>query len=378
MIDNITVLTDDLGLNREYREEKRKANVGERIKIVDTDAIISRGKYENGEIFTVDDEVDGYMCVSEVKTDNYVNEHGIIYDSEYVVIVPTDIIRIDGVRYREELRKAKEGEKIAVVAFSNVNHIYHDVRNGEIFTVEYTDRYGCVSRVFERKINCVIANVEYRVLIPVTPVITPKSTEQTPDVLDLIAELSRKVVAQDKRIQALEESLKPKASESKPKSFVGVKRELTRDDVIERAKADIEALKVDGNYHVKEQMNTLVCNAEFIVNNEKRTAVALLRGISSNTVFAKGIAKCAPDDVFNSHIGRAIALYRALGAEVPEYLVKAPKPTEVNVGDIVRYSDGRVAKVVDENADVDIPKETYLSTARESKTRKILDDSRES
>ena len=54
--------------------------------------------------------------------------------------------------------------------------------------------------------------------------------------------------------------------------------------------------------------------------------------------YARGIAKAAPDDCFNVHIGKAIALHRALGLEVPDEYLNAPQPTEVRVGDAVRLS----------------------------------------
>lgn len=67
---------------------------------------------------------------------------------------------------------------------------------------------------------------------------------------------------------------------------------------------------------------------EFIVNRKNRKVTALIRD-SDGRVFAKGVAKCAPDDCFNSHIGRAIALRRALGLGVPFYFLNTPHPTHV-------------------------------------------------
>jgi hypothetical protein len=118
-------------------------------------------------------------------------------------------------------------------------------------------------------------------------------------------------------------------------------RQLTRDDIIEMAKRDIEALKTlevsEGGYYY--DLGNFACFAEFIVNRKKRTVVALLRGYITKKVYARGIAKCHPDDCFNAHIGRAIALRRALGLEVPEAYLNAPQPTEVRVGDIVKWRD---------------------------------------
>ena len=77
-----------------------------------------------------------------------------------------------------------------------------------------------------------------------------------------------------------------------------------------------------------------VCNVEFIVHQEKRTVVALLRGVKTKKVYSKGIAKCNPDDVFNEHLGKAIALGRALGKVVSEF-ENAIHPTEPVVGHVV-------------------------------------------
>jgi hypothetical protein len=114
-------------------------------------------------------------------------------------------------------------------------------------------------------------------------------------------------------------------------------RQLTRDDIIEMAKRDVAELSWedgDGRYYV---VRVFKCNVEFVVNREKRTVVALLKWRANGKVYARGIAKCHPDDCFNAAIGRAIALRRALGLEVPDEYLNAPQPTEIRVGDIIRW-----------------------------------------
>ncbi|MEK4091694.1 hypothetical protein [Viridibacillus sp. FSL H8-0110] len=76
-----------------------------------------------------------------------------------------------------------------------------------------------------------------------------------------------------------------------------------------------------------------VVEEQFISNAKKRTVVCLMRGLTSSIVRSKGIAKCAPDDVFNEHIGQAIALARALEIEVPEGFLKAVQP-DIAVGQV--------------------------------------------
>jgi hypothetical protein len=112
-----------------------------------------------------------------------------------------------------------------------------------------------------------------------------------------------------------------------------------REEIIKKAIKDIEDLKELGaNYYLVEDLNCPIpwtCTVEFIENREKRTVVALMRGIRSKKIYAKGIAKCCEDDCFNIHIGRAIALRKALGLEIPEEYLNAPQPIDVQVGDIV-------------------------------------------
>lgn len=74
---------------------------------------------------------------------------------------------------------------------------------------------------------------------------------------------------------------------------------------------------------------------KFHVNDKKRTVTALAYFGNlypeDKEVVGKAIAKCAPDDVFNADIGKAIALGRALGLDVSRF-EQAVKPTEVAVG----------------------------------------------
>ncbi|MDQ0270795.1 hypothetical protein [Cytobacillus purgationiresistens] len=115
-----------------------------------------------------------------------------------------------------------------------------------------------------------------------------------------------------------------------------------RDAIVEQAKKDVAELN-GGKYAYR------VCREEFVVNKEKRTVVALLRGAFTEKVQHRGIAKCAPSDCFNAHIGKAIALRRALGLEVPAEYLNAPHPTEVRVGDVVQWKgQGEYRYVINE------------------------------
>ncbi|HLO11517.1 MAG TPA: hypothetical protein VK190_04610 [Pseudoneobacillus sp.] len=63
-----------------------------------------------------------------------------------------------------------------------------------------------------------------------------------------------------------------------------------------------------------------VDEVEFVVNEEKKTVVALIR--SYGTLWAKGKARCCPDDLFDENVGKAIALYRALGLKTPAKFIQ--------------------------------------------------------
>ncbi|ASS63611.1 hypothetical protein CHN56_03153 [Bacillus velezensis] len=138
-----------------------------------------------------------------------------------------------------------------------------------------------------------------------------------------------------------------------------VSAQIRRDEIVEQAKADVEKLIEDagsicpvyyGNYTMRECTNRV----EFVVNREKRTVVALVFGKSQRVrseLREKGIAKAAPNDCFNAHIGKAIAIRRALGLTVPDEYLNAPQPTEVRVGDVVYYSRKYPRLTVSEEVD---------------------------
>jgi len=125
-----------------------------------------------------------------------------------------------------------------------------------------------------------------------------------------------------------------------------------RKAIIAEAKAFVDAQFIEGNFNVGKVVdkhhghNTV----EFVVNPKKRTVVAILRfAYAGNRVVDKAIAKCAPDDVFNADIGKAIALGRALGLDVSRF-GQAVKPTEVVVGQTFKVTQqgvvtGKVAQV---------------------------------
>lgn len=114
----------------------------------------------------------------------------------------------------------------------------------------------------------------------------------------------------------------------------------------EKRKAIIEKAKK----FVEEWERLSVVKITYEINANKRTVVALRHRRDNGKVFAKGITKCAPTDVFNGYIGKAIALGRALGLDVSEF-EQAVQPDEVVVG-MQAIITGRVSE--------------YTTTVRES------------
>ncbi|AUG37188.1 hypothetical protein CXP43_16255 [Bacillus velezensis] len=154
-----------------------------------------------------------------------------------------------------------------------------------------------------------------------------------------------------------------------------------RDEIVEQSKADVEKLSNygDGVRYVTGTGSVATCKVEFVVNSDKRAVVALLKGLRTGKVYAKGIAKAAPDDCFNVHIGKAIALRRALGLAVPDEYLNAPQPTEVRVGDVISDDSGvNKALVIEDDSWPPFSSGSviYLKDARKYGYR-IIDDSRE-
>lgn len=144
--------------------------------------------------------------------------------------------------------------------------------------------------------------------------------------LETVYEKSRKVTNKKDIDEILD-------SEKEQMEYYAKKAQLKREETIERAKRDIDMLKRIAAHGLLSAKS----NVEFIINKEKRTVVALLKDKYINHIHRRGIAKCLPDDCFNTYIGKVIALYRALGFEASDEYLNVPNPTKVYIGDIVEY-----------------------------------------
>ncbi|MFN2748082.1 hypothetical protein ACINLE_07055 [Bacillus sp. z60-18] len=188
--EKIHVLADESlgGIKREYVEVDRKAEGGEKIVIVD--AILSFGKYHNGDIFDLATKRSAIVRTACGKC---------IYDEEYNVLEPTNIVHIDGDRYEMVDREAEVGEKVIVTKsddfpkglIDTVEYCYDCSDYGSIDLVEGVDDLTYLDAKYE----------EYRVLVPV------ESSEEEPqpsDPIDVIANLATRVAElerENKRIK---------------------------------------------------------------------------------------------------------------------------------------------------------------------------------
>ncbi|HFE3928766.1 TPA: hypothetical protein ACF3MF_002881, partial [Enterococcus faecium] len=180
----IHVLADETlgGIKREYVEVDRKAEVGEKIVIVEKDDL--EEGYENGDVFTVDRHRPGKSHVESDEARCGGNIDGFILREEYHVLEPTDIVHIDGERYVLTDRKAEVGEKII--------HLYEGESSGIAREVRKTDDEGVEVDPYEDEEGVWIGLYHgyYRVLVPV------EAAEDEPkpaDPIDVIASLAQEV-----------------------------------------------------------------------------------------------------------------------------------------------------------------------------------------
>lgn len=223
--------------------------------------------------------------------------------------------------YREVKRKANVGERIRIVKAVTATNSY---ANGDEMTV--TARQDIVPcGVHTKEQPVFVYDYEYVVLEPV-------ESANTANLPELLTQFLRENAATVRKF--LDEIEAPKASApAQPKP-------LTRAAIIAKAKADVaELLRIGGDLRSDLPKGTPLHNhlytVEFHVNRKKRAVAALVRG---DRIYARGIAKCAPGDVFNAEIGKAISLRRALGLPVPDEYINAPQPDEPRVGMTVRVS----------------------------------------
>ncbi|MCY7910981.1 hypothetical protein MOB65_19150 [Bacillus inaquosorum] len=201
------------GIKREYVEVDRKAEVGEKIVIVDADAQCEE-PYNNGDIFETE-RLLGY--IRGIKT----TCHRDIHDFEYRVLEPTDIVHIDGPdgtqRYELTDREAEVGEKILTTQTQ-----FGRLPVGKDLTV--TDVFDDGS-VGEWGVGIVV-KTNYRVLVPVE---APEANEPQPaDLIDVVSNLAKRVAdleRENKKLHAaLDEDMKIRSENTR--RYLALKDEI--------------------------------------------------------------------------------------------------------------------------------------------------------
>ncbi|MCY8386529.1 hypothetical protein MOC78_03425 [Bacillus inaquosorum] len=194
----IHVLADETlgGIKREYVEVDRKAEVGEKIVIVDADAQCEE-PYNNGDIFETE-RLLGY--IRGIKT----TCHRDIHDFEYHVLEPTDIVHIDTQRYELTDRKAEEGEKVVHVDKDGgeSDGIVTEVTSVGISMVDvagYEDSDG--------EYVCGISHGYYRVLVPVETETAEADEPQPVDAVFAIGNVAREVAKLKRTVERLENEI---------------------------------------------------------------------------------------------------------------------------------------------------------------------------
>lgn len=183
------------GIKREYVEVDRKAKVGDKIVIVD--AILSFGKYHNGDIFDVATKRSASVRTACGKC---------IYDEEYNVLEPTNIVHINGPdgteRYEMVDRKAEVGEKVIITRSDYFPKGFVD------FVKEFDDFFDDGSFFLNKGVpgeDFLDVDVDdYRVLVPV------ESSEEEPqpsDPIDVIANLATRVAELERENKRIKEDL---------------------------------------------------------------------------------------------------------------------------------------------------------------------------
>lgn len=106
-----------------------------------------------------------------------------------------------------------------------------------------------------------------------------------------------------------------------------------RAEIVEKAKRFVdERTTKEGEVIIEDnELFGILTAPHYDIKENKREVTVVLKGTYTGTIRAKGKAKCSTNDVFNEHIGKAIALGRALNEDVSEF-EKAAQPTDLVVG----------------------------------------------
>src|SRR5690554_222502 len=265
------------------------------------------------------------------------------------------------------MAKFKVGDKVRINDVDRIRYGDFFWRNGDVTEVMEVDDDGDilvkVTRGIFREEAFLIAKREFDYIEKVAETPTKLTKSQRIKALEQAqASLETEVATLKRRIEALEKGTSythtPRLS---VKEVEPVSANQKRKAIIDEAKAFVEKVTEHiGRHHSREIKgygrlndvgNEWILCPYFEVKSEKREVTVVLKTRTHGKLQSKGIAKCAPDDVFNADIGKAIALGRALGLDVTRF-EQAVQPTELVIGMVVEDIDddfpiahGKVAEI---------------------------------
>lgn len=193
------------GLLREYVETDRKAVVGDYVTY-------AKGLDRDNVVVTVssidkDDDIHFSDCYEDSDGDQVCG-----FDRyAYKTLEPTDVVHHEGARYKLADRNAEIGEKVVVVDLISAS----DYEIGDIYEVVSCagHTYGFIDRVGEEN---GLYRKEYLVLVPVEPeaelttvsaseqvIETVDEAEASPSVIEMLANLSRRIVRLEDEVDTL-------------------------------------------------------------------------------------------------------------------------------------------------------------------------------
>lgn len=282
-------------------------------------------------------EIGGIYEIEGVKT--YNGEYGNIIYSIRNGDGIDGFVRADNVEKVETVKRAaKAGERILIVDARDFQNS-KPYRNGTVMRVEEVSNYNCV-HCYEYK-NVHLG--EYEVIV--------EGTSNTHESSDELTELKTKVTSLESKLDVLQskvselESVKREIFVYEPKTNNQLRKETIQAAKDFTSEVETKAGSFYNNSRGNYTFRVRSTDVEFVVNKEKRTVVALARGYISERVYSKGIAKCVEGDVFNEHIGKAIAVARAYELDIPEEILNAPQPDEKVEGMYV-YIEGENRELV--------------------------------
>lgn len=194
------------GIQREYIEVERKADVGDYVFVRKMD-----GDVANKIAKVQDNDYDDDGSCETLQLETFVNGedlliYGVPEDDDFSTLEPTDIVVVDGNRYRMVDRKAEVGEKVIVVKGSG----WYDNKIGSIYPVISGREYGFDSKYDLDEGEVYVENGEnesgfcsfvyrenYRVLEPIADEthIEVDGRHASPEVIDLLANLAHRVTS---------------------------------------------------------------------------------------------------------------------------------------------------------------------------------------